>query len=41
MTLEAIGEKYNLTKERIRQINEKAIRRIRFNAGGLFDLINE
>ena len=41
MTLEAIGDKYDLTKERIRQIKEKAIRRIRFNAGGLFDIINE
>ena len=41
MTLEAIGDKYGLTKERIRQIKEKAIRRIRFNAGGLFDIINE
>ena len=41
MTLEAIGDKYDLTKERIRQIKEKAIRRIRFNASGLFDIINE
>lgn len=41
MTLEAIGEKYGLTKERIRQIKEKAIRRIRFNADGLFDILNE
>lgn len=40
MTLEAIGEKYNLTKERIRQIKEKAIRRIRFNADGLFEILN-
>ena len=40
MTLEAIGEKYDLTKERIRQIKEKAIRRIRFNADGLFDILN-
>jgi RNA polymerase primary sigma factor len=29
MTLEAIGEKYSLTKERIRQIKEKAIRKLR------------
>lgn len=41
MTLEAIGEKYDLTKERIRQIKEKAIRRVRFNADGLFDILNE
>jgi RNA polymerase primary sigma factor len=31
MTLDEIGEKYNLTRERVRQIKEKAIRRLRFN----------
>lgn len=41
MTLEAIGEKYDLTKERIRQIKEKAIRKLRHNANGLYSLINE
>lgn len=41
MTLEAIGEKYDLTKERIRQIKEKAIRKIRHNAHGLFDALNQ
>jgi RNA polymerase primary sigma factor len=41
MTLEAIGEKYGLTKERIRQIKEKAIRKLRHNAQNLFSLINE
>ncbi len=41
MTLEAIGDKYSLTKERIRQIKEKAIRKIRHNAHGLFDALNE
>jgi RNA polymerase primary sigma factor len=41
MTLEAIGEKYSLTKERIRQIKEKAIRKLRHNAYDLFVLINE
>lgn len=41
MTLEAIGEKYKLTKERIRQIKEKAIRKLRHNAHNLYDLINE
>lgn len=40
MTLEAIGDKHNLTKERIRQIKEKAIRKIRHNAHGLFDALN-
>jgi RNA polymerase primary sigma factor len=41
MTLEAIGEKYFLTKERIRQIKEKAIRKLRHNAHNLYNLINE
>jgi RNA polymerase primary sigma factor len=41
MTLEAIGERYNLTKERIRQIKEKAIRKLRHNAHDLYNLINE
>jgi RNA polymerase primary sigma factor len=40
MTLEAIGDKYRLTKERIRQIKEKAIRRLRHNNVELFTLIN-
>ncbi len=30
LTLEEIGEKFNLTRERVRQIKEKAIRRLRF-----------
>ena len=29
MTLDGIGEKYGLTRERVRQIKEKAIRRLR------------
>ena len=29
MTLEEIGERFNLTRERVRQIKEKAIRRLR------------
>jgi RNA polymerase primary sigma factor len=29
MTLEEIGERYNLTRERVRQIKEKATRRLR------------
>lgn len=33
MTLEDIGEKYDLTKERIRQIKMKAIRKLRYNMG--------
>jgi len=39
MTLEAIGDRYDLTKERIRQIKEKAIRRLRHNNLGLYKLI--
>lgn len=41
MTLEAIGEKYLLTKERIRQIKEKAIRKLRHHAHNLYILMNE
>lgn len=41
MTLEAIGEKYGLTKERIRQIKEKAIRKLRHNAHDLYSLMHE
>jgi len=41
MTLEAIGERYGLTKERIRQIKYKALRKLRHNASELFSLINE
>jgi RNA polymerase primary sigma factor len=40
MTLEAIGDKYDLTKERIRQIKEKAIRKLRHNTSKLQTLIN-
>ena len=31
LTLEEIGHKYGLTRERVRQIKEKAIRRLRSN----------
>jgi RNA polymerase primary sigma factor len=41
MTLEFIGEKYDLTKERIRQIKNKAIRKLRHNSSGLQMLMNE
>lgn len=37
MTLEAIGDEFDLTKERIRQIKESAIRKIRNNVGDIFD----
>jgi RNA polymerase primary sigma factor len=32
LTLEEIGEKFNLTRERVRQIKEKALRRLRHNS---------
>ena len=32
MTLEEIGDKFGLTRERVRQIKEKAIRRLRNNS---------
>jgi RNA polymerase primary sigma factor len=38
MTLEMIGEELDLTKERIRQIKESAIRKIRSNVGGIFKI---
>jgi len=41
MTLEKIGETYDLTKERIRQIKEKAIRKLRFNSSSLQLLIKK
>ena len=39
MTLEAIGDKYSLSKERIRQINEKTIRKLRANISDIQELI--
>jgi RNA polymerase primary sigma factor len=40
MTLEMIGEEYNLTKERVRQIKEKAIRKLRYNSDKLYEFLN-
>jgi len=40
MTLEAIGEKYDLTKERVRQIKSCALRKLRYHSGELQNLIN-
>jgi RNA polymerase primary sigma factor len=31
MTLEEIGDRFNLTRERVRQIREKAIRKMKGN----------
>lgn len=41
MTLEAIGERFKLSKERIRQIKEKAIRKLRHNIHGLYNILNQ
>lgn len=38
MTLEMIGDEVGLTKERVRQIKEGAIRKIRNNMGGVFNI---
>jgi RNA polymerase primary sigma factor len=38
-TLEDIGSDFNLTKERVRQIKEKALRRLRNDSSELFDYI--
>jgi RNA polymerase primary sigma factor len=40
MTLEAIGEKYGLTKERIRQIKNCALRKLRYHSTELQNLLN-
>ena len=40
-TLEAIGEVYSLTKERIRQIKEKSIRKLRNNSFSLFRFMED
>jgi RNA polymerase primary sigma factor len=40
MTLEVIGERYGLTKERVRQIVNASIRKLRYNTGELFKVIN-
>jgi RNA polymerase primary sigma factor len=40
MTLESIGDEYQLTKERIRQIKEKAIRKTRHHLGDFFESVN-
>ena len=41
ITLESIGERYSLTKERIRQIKEKAIRKLRHNSHDLYSFVNK
>jgi RNA polymerase primary sigma factor len=39
MTLEQIGSEYGLTKERIRQIKEKSLRKLKNNCHNLFDFM--
>lgn len=39
MTLEQIGDVYGLTKERIRQIKSKALRKVRSNCSNLLDFV--
>jgi len=41
LTLEEIGDEYGLTKERIRQVKEKALRKLRAKSKNLFNLIQE
>lgn len=41
MTLEDIGDKFDLTKERIRQIKEKAIRKLRHNTINLQKILDK
>jgi RNA polymerase primary sigma factor len=41
MTLEQIGEEYGLTKERIRQVKQKSLRRLRANSDNLFEFIHK
>ncbi len=41
MTLEQIGDEYDLTKERIRQIKEKALRKLKNNCENLFEFIQK
>jgi RNA polymerase primary sigma factor len=38
-TLEDIGSDFNLTKERVRQIKEKALRKLRNESSELFDYL--
>jgi RNA polymerase primary sigma factor len=40
-TLEVIGEKFNLSKERVRQIKNKALRKLRHNVHGLYNILNQ
>jgi RNA polymerase primary sigma factor len=39
LTLEQIGDEYGLTKERVRQIKEKAVRKLKNNCDNLFEFL--
>jgi len=41
LTLEEIGEEYGLTKERIRQVKQKALRKLRSNSDNLFEFVHK
>ena len=41
MTLEQIGNEFSLTKERIRQIKEKSLRKLKNNCVNLFEFIQK
>ena len=41
MTLEGIGDKYGITKERVRQVKERAIKKLRRNAYNLYRVLND
>lgn len=41
MTLDGIGDMFDITKERVRQIKVRALRKLRYNSSNLFDAMNE
>ena len=41
MTLEQIGDEFSLTKERIRQIKEKSLRKLKNNCINLFEFVQK
>ena len=41
MTLQEIGDELSLTKERVRQIKEKALRKLRNDSYNLLDYLSE
>jgi RNA polymerase primary sigma factor len=41
LTLEEIGDEYGLTKERIRQVKAKALRKLRYKSLNLFKYLND